>query len=151
MDITVPPGCAAGSSVEFTDETGRPFTAVVPEGLVEGDTFRVDIPAADILDDILDALTEDRFVALLDGFIETQCVDKFLLGGAGEVAFGRQGDGRPLLDQRQCDDAAGIGRALGARKTIAPDSSHCTRCLRSSSRSPPLLATVKHHRALSHH
>ena len=86
MDVTVPPGCASGSVVEFVDASGRALSAVVPDGLVEGDTFRVDLPVADYVDEILDALTEDKFASLLNAYVEREC-HKFLHGGAGEFSL----------------------------------------------------------------
>ena len=41
VDVVVPPGVAAGSTVEFEAPDGARLTATVPEGLDEGDTFRV--------------------------------------------------------------------------------------------------------------
>jgi len=84
MDVVVPSGCAGGSTVTFTDATGRELSAMVPEGLTEGDIFHVAIN--DFLDDILDGLTQDRFATLCDGFIDKNC-DKFLIGGAGEYSL----------------------------------------------------------------
>ena len=82
MDITVPPGCAGGSSVEFTDASGRVLHVIVPDGLAEGDIFHVDI-APDFLDGILESLTQDRFAAILDQFVDREC-HKFRCGGGGE-------------------------------------------------------------------
>ena len=42
--------------------------------------------ATPYLDEILEALTQDRFVAVLDGFIDREC-SKFLAGGAGEYTL----------------------------------------------------------------
>lgn len=79
MDIVVPPGCAAGSSIEFSDPSGRTLLAVVPEGFVEGDTFRVEPPSPeDALDDIMEALTQDAFLRDLEDHIASVC-DLFLV------------------------------------------------------------------------
>jgi hypothetical protein len=77
MEIFVPVGCAGGSVVEFTDSTGTVRSAVVPEGLVEGDIFHVQLPPAreppEWLDAILDAITADNFVAILTRWLDDNC------------------------------------------------------------------------------
>ena len=45
LDVVVPPGVGAGETIEITDEGGRQHHATVPEGLREGDTFRVELEA----------------------------------------------------------------------------------------------------------
>ena len=85
VSVLVPEGVAAGDSVTFRTPDGLSLTAVVPEGVVEGETFIVrGAPAW--LDEILQALTLDRFVQILDGFIESNC-DTFMLAGGGSGAF----------------------------------------------------------------
>jgi hypothetical protein len=44
VEIVVPPGVAGGMLLEFSDETGNIHSAVVPDGLVEGDVFTVQLP-----------------------------------------------------------------------------------------------------------
>ena len=83
MDITVPAGCAAGSSVSFVDSQGVECSAVVPDGLVEGDSFYVS-PAW--LEEILNALTQAQFVAVLDVFLNREC-PKFLASGESSSGY----------------------------------------------------------------
>ena len=79
VSVTVPHGVAPGASVEFEAPDGQSLSAVVPDGFFEGDAFTVTVIPT-WLDEILDALTQDRFVQLLDGFMDTNC-DKFLTAG----------------------------------------------------------------------
>ena len=85
VSVLVPEGVAAGDSVTFQTPGGLSLTAVVPEGVVEGETFIVRVAPA-WLDEILQSLTLDRFVQILDGFIESNC-DSFMLAGGGSGAF----------------------------------------------------------------
>jgi hypothetical protein len=84
VSVLVPEGVAAGDTVTFRTPEGLSLTAVVPEGVVEGETFIVRVAPA-WLDEILQALTLDRFVQILDGFIESNC-DTFMLAGGGSGA-----------------------------------------------------------------
>jgi len=43
LDVVVPAGVSAGETVAFADEHGNQLEAVVPDGLVEGDTFQVEV------------------------------------------------------------------------------------------------------------
>ena len=85
MEVAVPPGCAGGSVVEVVDAAGCKHSAVVPDGLVEGDVFTliVENPAPPPwLDDILEALTQDRFASVLASFVDREC-KKFLTSDGG--------------------------------------------------------------------
>ena len=86
MDVTVPPGCGAGSSVTFVDAAGCELTTTVPDGLVEGDIFRVAAPIPDWIEEILESLTQDKFSFVLDKYVEREC-HKFTMGGAGSYTL----------------------------------------------------------------
>ena len=75
MEVVVPPGVRAGDRVAFEGPNGEQLTAAVPEGVPEGETFLVELEASRPawLDEILDALVEDRFVSILDAFIKSKC------------------------------------------------------------------------------
>ena len=81
----VPEGVAAGDSVSFETPDGVSLTVVVPEGTQIGESFIVKVAPA-WLDDILEALTQDRFVQILDGFIDANC-ESFMLAGGGSEGF----------------------------------------------------------------
>ena len=86
MDVTVPPGCGAGSSVTFVDAAGCELTTTVPDGLVEGDIFRVAAPIPDWIEEILESLTQDKFSFVLDKYVEDAYVPYGKLGPADFVA-----------------------------------------------------------------
>ena len=86
MEVTVlvPPNVHPGGEVVF-EANGKTCSAIVPEGLVEGDSFAVLVssepPAPAWLDELLDTLVHDKFTAVLDSFVSQHC-SKFLAGGA---------------------------------------------------------------------
>lgn len=82
----MPAGCGEGSEIEFLDSSGSGHRVTVPAGLSAGDHFRVELieevatsPAW--LSQILDALTAENFLSVLNAFCDREC-DKFLLAGA---------------------------------------------------------------------
>ena len=77
VDVTVPEGCGAGSRVEFTDSKGVTAIAIVPEGVSSGETFYV---APSWLEEILDALTAEKFVSVMEAFLQRES-SKFLVSG----------------------------------------------------------------------
>lgn len=80
----MPPGCSAGSPVEFVDAGGRAHTVTVPEGYYEGDTFLVDVePPPDFLEEIMDALLQSDFMVALNQCMNAEC-HLFLTAGEGE-------------------------------------------------------------------
>ena len=86
MEVTVlvPPNVQAGGEVVFDTPDGQSCSAIVPEGLVEGDTFTVTVttePPPAWLDGLLDQLVQDKFTAVLDTFVSEHC-SKFLASGA---------------------------------------------------------------------
>ena len=87
MDVLVPPGCGGGSEVQFVDAAGVNRSAVVPEGLVEGDTFHVELEdpctPPPWLEQILEALTQEKFLAVLNMFLDRECA-KFLAAGEAD-------------------------------------------------------------------
>jgi len=84
MEVAVPPGCSAGSPVEFVDAGGRAHTVTVPEGYYEGDTFLVDVePPPDFLEEIMDALLQSDFMVALNQCMNAEC-HLFLTAGEGE-------------------------------------------------------------------
>ena len=87
MDVIVPPGCGGGSEVQFVDAAGVNRSAVVPEGLVEGDTFHVELEdpctPPPWLEQILEALTQEKFLAVLNMFLDRECA-KFLAAGEAD-------------------------------------------------------------------
>ena len=85
LAVTVPPGVGAGESVAFESPDGRSLTALVPDGLGEGDTFTVEL-TPHWLEEILEALTQDRFVQVLDAFADSNC-ESFMLAGGGSGSF----------------------------------------------------------------
>ena len=87
MDVRVPPGCGGGSEVQFVDAAGVNRSAVVPEGLGEGDTFHVELEdpctPPPWLEQILEALTQEKFLAVLNMFLDRECA-KFLAAGEAD-------------------------------------------------------------------
>jgi len=83
--VTVPAGVGAGESVAFESPDGQQLTAVVPDGLAEGETFNVSVMPA-WLEEVLEALTHHMFVRILDSFIEKNC-EQFVLAGGNNGSF----------------------------------------------------------------
>ena len=80
MDVVVPEGCASGSEVSFTDAAGIGRVAIVPNGLQPGDTFTVELEPPPWLDQIVEALTQEKFLSVLNIFLDREC-SKFLVAG----------------------------------------------------------------------
>ena len=79
LNVVVPPGVAPGDTLEFADPSGAMLTCVVPHGCSEGMTFEVEVNGG-WLEEILNALTQNNFVNVLDGFCTREC-PKFLAPG----------------------------------------------------------------------
>ena len=85
MDVVVPAGCSGGSEVQFQDASGVSHSVVVPDGLLEGDSFHVELHTPPPwLDEILEALTQEKFLSVLNMLLDREC-PKFLVAGEGHT------------------------------------------------------------------
>ena len=90
MDVTVPAGSGAGDTVEFADAEGNTLTAVVPDGLSEGDVFRVDELGMPV--ESTGSIME-RFASWFEREEIGDQIDKFIRDNAGVL-----GTHRPRID-----------------------------------------------------
>lgn len=169
-DVTVPAGSAAGDLVNFRGPDGSEMSTRVPEGVAEGESFRVEVlegsevnadrlrlsaqpsllslhpdegasyddDTSDWLEDVLDALTNEKFVTIVDGFLLAEC-HKFLTS-AGEhtmaqtdvhLKYQRLYESRieSLMKRHQVEPAAFVGALLAANAAAgsAKASDHASR------------------------
>ena len=90
MDVTVPAGSGAGDTVEFADAEGNTLTAVVPDGLSEGEVFRVEELGMPV--ESTGSIME-RFASWFEREEIGDQIDKFIRDNAGVL-----GTHRPRID-----------------------------------------------------
>ena len=96
LDVAVPPGSGPGETVSFEDSYGNTLEVVVPDGVIEGESFQVEIDEGGnvnplkALNDYVNARAEsgdvmDKFVAWFERESVGEKIDRFVEVNAATI------------------------------------------------------------------